>query len=61
MIPVGIAVVAAAPAGCFVPLQLSGFGRLVVLEVLGPAAESAFGSAPLAEVVQRVNKGNMLK
>lgn len=46
--PVGIAVVAVAPAGHFELLKLSGFGRPADPELVEPLVESESGSAPLA-------------
>lgn len=50
MIPAGIAVVVAAPAGCSVSLQRFGFGCQADLGVVGQVEESGFGSGPPAEM-----------
>lgn len=55
LIPVKIAVVAAAPAGRSEPLQ-SGFGHQAELEVVGPVAESGSGSALPAGVTQELKQ-----
>lgn len=48
LIPVGIAVVAVAPAGHSALLQSSGFGRRADPEPVEPLVESESGSGPLA-------------
>lgn len=49
LLPAGTAV-AAAPAGCFVPLQQFGFGHRADLETIGPVVELGSGSVPPAEM-----------
>lgn len=52
LIPVGIAVVAVAPAGHSALLQPSGSGHQVDLGVVGLLVESESGSARLAELAK---------
>lgn len=56
MIPVGIAVVAAAPAGRSEPLQPSDFGRQADLGAVGLLAESGSGFALPAELTQELTE-----
>lgn len=58
LIPVGIAVVAVAPAGHFELLKLSGFGRPADPELVEPLVESESGSAPLAEMRDSPRQGD---
>lgn len=58
LIPVGIAVVAVAPAGHFELLKLSGFGRPADPELVEPLVESESVSAPLAEMRDSPRQGD---
>ena len=58
LVPARIAVVAAAPAGRFEPLQPSGFGRLADLGVAGLVAESESEFALPAELTQELTENN---